>query len=168
MNYKNNDTNALALVLNSAVGKPFHAFFEETVWKGARAERTGYWMLDKTGATLAASSMHASLRDWARMGLYMMDILKGRAEGGACLSQYMKDATSRQVTNPGPTGASFRAYGYQTWVQNQAGFDGFVALGYAGQRLIVLPNRDRLMYIASTEEGDSQRLYEIARRWQLE
>ena len=101
-----------------------------------------YWKATPTGINDTEGGLYLTPRDLAKIGyLYLHD---GMWEGRRLLPEgWVAKATAPLVdTRPGV--ARSRKYGYQWWVLPSA--DGavraYAALGYGGQRLIVVPEYD--------------------------
>lgn len=105
------------------------------------------WPVDPQGIHLGASLMKLRAQDLVRVGRLYLDY--GEWEGRQILSQvWIKAATTAQVTAPyGPSDH----YGYLWWVHETGdGYDAFLAWGFAGQLLQVVPELD-LVAVVQTE-----------------
>lgn len=94
--YNGLDSEALSLVVHRATGMSLPMWFESTVWKKAGAEYQAGWYLDRDGTAVAEILVFATTRDFARVGLYVLEHLNGKA-GDACLQAFMKDAAHPHV-----------------------------------------------------------------------
>ncbi len=163
--YKSGDTLALSKIVERATGMTLAAWFDETVWRRVRAARTGHWEADRVGSTLAYAGFQASLRDWARIALW---VLETRRKKG-CLGDYVRAATSKQIPVPqirGRTGGGYRGYGYQWWLDNPY-TPGFWGKGYAGQEMAIHPETGKILikfsYRASLRSHEE--IYALFKTW---
>jgi CubicO group peptidase (beta-lactamase class C family) len=117
---------------------------------------------DARGTLVASSLVHATARDWARLGLlYLND---GWVEGPRGRVQVLPSGWTRHGRTPTPE-APFGQYGAQIWLN--AGVDDtgagrpwpslppdlFVARGYQGQVMAVFPS-ERLVVVRLGADGE--------------
>lgn len=97
--------------------------------------------LDANGVFVGSSNIYSSTRDWARLGLLMLN--KGQLNGHRIISE----GWVAQTTTPN-TSDNERAYGYQVWL-NQGDkelrwpdlpADAYAFTGNRGQRVMVVPS----------------------------
>jgi CubicO group peptidase (beta-lactamase class C family) len=164
--YKNNDTNALTLVVEAALKKPFTRYFEETIWHDVGAESQAHWNLDKEGHFAGWVGLHATLRDWGRLAIYILE--QSRITSQSCFSSYLKDATSSKIRNTLKlTGQSFGAYGYQFWTDNRYNSGkSFWMMGFAGQRVGINPDTGRVLVLFAHRSDFSIEVYRLFDSWQ--
>ena len=74
--YNNSDTNALMLAVNGSGN--FAQLFEQTVWQASRPEQSATWLTDKQGQLYASAGFGAVLRDWARLAMRSIALLKAQ------------------------------------------------------------------------------------------
>ncbi len=131
--YKTGETNLIGVLVSSATGKTLSAYLSEKVWKPFGMERDGAWMLGATGHEISGCCISASLRDYARFGMF---ILGGGIAGGKRVlpDDWLTHATTKQadIAVPG------RGYGYQWWTNDDGSF---AAQGIFGQGIFVDPKR---------------------------
>ncbi len=126
--YKTGETNLIGVIVTRATGKTLAAYASEKIWKPAGMERDGAWMVDASGQEIGGCCLSASLRDYARMGQFILEGAKGVVPKG-----WMASATGRTVS----TGNPDQSYGYQWWT-GPARFD---ARGIYGQMIHVVPSK---------------------------
>ena len=137
--YSGRDTSALALVVEGATGMKFQNWFEQTVWTKARTEAPGYWQLTKDDRVVAEAVILATTRDYLRVASYIIENVN--AVGNGCLTTFLREATSKQISTDRDGGR--RAYGYQIWVRQtgmplMSGYGGqFIAIDAANKRAVV-------------------------------
>jgi CubicO group peptidase (beta-lactamase class C family) len=131
--YKTGETNLIGVLVSSATGKTLSAYLSEKIWKPFGMERDGAWMLGATGHEISGCCISATLRDYARFGMF---ILGGGMAGGKKVlpDDWLADATSKQadIAVPG------RGYGYQWWTNDDGSF---AAQGIFGQGIFIDPKR---------------------------
>ena len=169
--YKNLDTQALSFVA-SGQGRPeFSASFANLFWPSVQAEQVAYWIHDQNGITHTPASFHATLRDWARIGLHIMD--ERRTPSADCYNRYVEKASTTQIPNQSKSfgndywiGRSFQGYGYQIWTDNTEDPRGtFYLNGYRGQRIAINAERQQMMVVFSVEESYMDKLYQLFASW---
>lgn len=139
--YNSGATELLAYLLKQGTGKQADAYAAEHLF-GPLGITDTYWKRTPTGLNDTEGGLYLTARDLAKIGyLYLHD---GQWEGRRLLPEgWVAQATAPLVdTRPGQPRS--RKYGYQWWGLPSA--DGAVrawaALGYGGQRLLVVPEHD--------------------------
>jgi CubicO group peptidase (beta-lactamase class C family) len=140
--YNNLDTDALALVVTGATKEPFHEYFNRKIWSQINSEFRGMWALDSNKQAIAHAYFFASVRDYSKIAVHLIDIYKGRT-GDACLRNYIKDATTAKKLVVGNIW-----YGYQFWVYG-ARSDTFAMWGHQGQEIIINPENEKIIVLTS-------------------
>lgn len=137
-NYSTGETQVLAEVLRSAVGRPLAEYLSERIWRPAGMEAEALWWLDSPeGTEIGGSGLSATLRDYARFGQFVLE--EGVVNGVAILpAGWMKEAAAPAHLRDG----SGLDYGYMWWTPTHpdALRDGaFTAQGIHGQYIYVNP-----------------------------
>ena len=137
--YNTGETNLVGVLVSAAVGKPLAQYLQEKIWHPAGMESEATWLLGKTGHEIAGCCIQAATRDYARMGLFVLD---NGAVGGKQIvpADWFAQATTKQfeIGEPG------RGYGFQWWTYD----DGSVAAqGIFGQGIFI--DRARKLVIAT-------------------
>ncbi|MEN9683934.1 MAG: hypothetical protein RLZZ427_1685 [Pseudomonadota bacterium] len=132
--YNTGETNLIGVLVSSAVGKPLAEYLQEKVWQPAGMESTATWLKGKTGLEIAGCCLQATTRDFARMGLFVLN--GGKALDGRQIvpADWFAQATTKQkdIGRPG------KGYGFQWWTYD----DGSVAAqGIFGQGIFIDPKR---------------------------
>jgi CubicO group peptidase (beta-lactamase class C family) len=137
--YNTGETNLIGVLVSSAVGKPLAQYLEEKVWHPAGMEAEATWLLGKTGHEIAGCCIQAATRDYARMGLFVLD--NGNVGGKQIVpADWFAQATTKQLE----IGEPGRGYGFQWWTYD----DGSVAAqGIFGQGIFI--DRARKLVIAT-------------------
>lgn len=136
-NYNSLDTAVIGWLVERVTSQPLTAYTTTMLWDPIGAEADAYWMLDGprgTGREFAAGGFNAVLRDYARIGLLMLD--GGRLEDSQIVpAQWVRDALTPPSGPPAP--GNLYSYGYQWWLLE--GTRAFTALGGLGQYIFVDP-----------------------------
>ena len=131
--YKTGETNLIGVLVSNATGKTLSDYLSEKVWKPFGMETDAVWMLGATDHEISGCCISATLRDYARFGLF---ILGGGVAGGINMlpDDWLPHATTKQadIANPG------RGYGYQWWTNDDGSF---AAQGIFGQGIFIDPGR---------------------------
>jgi CubicO group peptidase (beta-lactamase class C family) len=137
-NYSTGETHMVGAVLRAATGRWLADYLSEKIWSrlGMQADAT-WWLESPGGLEVAGSGLNATLRDYARFGLFMMNdgVIDGARvfpEGWRCQATTSRQIAGRQVD-----------YGYMWWAvpDSEGSFkDGaFSARGIFGQFMYVNP-----------------------------
>lgn len=94
--YNGLDSETLSLVVRGATGMPLPQWFESTVWQKVGAEFEAGWYLDREGNGVAEVLFFATTRDYARIGLYVLERLSGKVKD-PCLNEFIQDAAMPHV-----------------------------------------------------------------------
>lgn len=134
--YKTGETNLIGVLVQRATGKTLTDYAEAKIWRPFGMERDLFWMVDASGRNIGGCCLSAALRDYARIGLFVLSGGKGVTPDG-----WFADAT--RAWSPVGDG---RGYGYQWWV----GADGtFQAQGIFGQLIHIDPRRRLVIAMSS-------------------
>jgi CubicO group peptidase (beta-lactamase class C family) len=120
--YHNVDTLAIGeLIADLTSSKNMLPAFRKYVWENINAESSGVWLTDRHGNLIASGGFLATLRDWARLSLWVLD----ESKKDTCFSRYIKEMASNKIAGlkrEGDQGLWFQGYGYQTWVHRGGSF----------------------------------------------
>lgn len=131
--YKTGETNLIGVLVSSATGKTLSAYLSEKVWKPYGMEQDAAWMLGATNHEISGCCISATLRDYARFGMF---ILGGGVAGGKKVlpDDWLPQATAKQADIEVPG----RGYGFQWWTNDDGSF---AAQGIFGQGIFIDPKR---------------------------
>ena len=144
-NYSTGETFVAGALVRSAVGRPLAQYLSERIWSKSGMEADATWWLESPdGLEIGGSGLSATLRDYARFGLFLMN--DGMAGGERILpSGWVTEAGSGKSI-----GGKFVNYGYMIWpfaaspgATNQGAFQ---ARGIYGQHIYVNP-RERVVIV---------------------
>lgn len=132
--YNSGESHLLGSLLRAAVGDNLSSYLSRKIWSRFAMEHDGYWVLEEEyGAENGSCCFSATLRDYARIGLFALH--DGKLPDGTEIlpAGYMADATKAWSTGPG--------YGYQFWVNDGS----YSARGVFGQEIRVYPADDMVV-----------------------
>lgn len=144
--YNSGATLLLSQLLKQGTGKQADEYAQQHLF-GPLGITDTYWKKTPTGINDTEGGLYLTARDLAKLGyLYLHD---GVWDGTRLLPEgWVAKATSPLVdTRPGA--ARSRKYGYQWWVLPTAddASSAYAAIGFGGQRLIVVPDRDLIAVV---------------------
>jgi CubicO group peptidase (beta-lactamase class C family) len=160
-NYLNTNTEALGYIAHN-LGGLTHNFYKY-IWRPARTENKGYWLLDKNSIPVAQGGFSATTRDWARLAMHIIDVQKN---GTQCMKNFMENANTKQI-HSNWVAKSFGGYGFQVWTNPNFGDKkSFWWLGYGGQRVGIDLVRERIIIVTSMQEDYMSDIYLLFERFQ--
>ncbi len=128
-NYNTGETNVAGALVRAAIGGNLSAYLEEKVWQPFGMESDAVWMLhEPDGGELGGCCISATLRDYARIGLFAMR--GGELPDG---SRVLPAGWMTESTTPS---AGFEGYGYLWWLGDD---DTYAGIGIFGQLLWMDP-----------------------------
>jgi CubicO group peptidase (beta-lactamase class C family) len=127
-NYNTGETNLAGVILARAVGMPISRYASIRLWQRYGMEADAYWNVDEQGHEVAGCCIMARLRDYARIGQFMLE------DGAGLLPpDWVRDATAIHQPFPQPG----RGYGYFWWIEPNV----YRASGIFGQQIWIDPRR---------------------------
>ena len=148
-NYSTGETHVVGALLRAAVGKWLSDYLSEKIWSRVGMEQDALWWLEAPGGLeVAGSGICATLRDYGRFGLFMLD------EGVIGSEAVLPPGWTREASEPRLIGEEPLAYGYMWWpVADAAGsFDdgAYSARGIFGQYIYINPARRIVLVVLSS------------------
>ena len=138
--YNTGETDLVGVLVSKATGKSLARYASEKLWKPVGMERDGIWMLDLAGHERGGCCMSMTLRDYGRIGQFMLE--GGVARGQRVLPEWWTaQATTPQITE----GAPPPGYGYFWWMIPE----GYAARGIFGQSIVTIPE-ERLVVVVNS------------------
>jgi CubicO group peptidase (beta-lactamase class C family) len=128
-NYNTAETNLVGTLLRSAIGNNLSTYLSDKIWRPFGMKDIAKWTLTEPGGgEFGGCCLNATLRDYARLGLFAMS--GGTLPDGDRVlpPKWMDASTAPSPANPG--------YGYMWWIQDHGGY---AASGIFGQRIYVHP-----------------------------
>ena len=140
--YKTGETDLAGILVSNAVGKPMSQYLSEKIWARFGMEQDAVWVDDVAGHERGGCCMSMTLRDYARIGQFMLE--GGKAGGVQVVPEgWVADATSQHVVFP--AGGAETGYGYFWWLLP----DGYAAEGIFGQQIFVYPKEKLVIAVNS-------------------
>ncbi|MEG2050579.1 MAG: serine hydrolase, partial [Comamonas sp.] len=131
--YSTGETNLVGTLVQQATKKPLATYLAEKIWGPAGMEQQATWIVSKTGQEIGGCCIQASPRDYARMGLF---ILNGAQVNGQSIvpDGWWAEASTKHAD----IGMPGRGYGYQWWTYDDGSY---AARGIFGQGIFIDPKR---------------------------
>ncbi|MDZ4762878.1 MAG: serine hydrolase [Alphaproteobacteria bacterium] len=150
--YKTGETDLAGIVLSRALaGKSISQYASEKIWAPFGMERDAIWMVDQAGHERGGCCMSMTLRDYGRIGLFMLG-------GGKIGDRQVVPAgwTDEATTNRLSPEASARgaSYGYFWWSREAPNYE---AIGIFGQGIAVFPEDGLVIALNSAMPRASDR-----------
>ena len=129
-NYNTGETNLVGEILRAAIGNNAATYLSHKIWRPFGMEFDAYWSLGTPGGgELGGCCLNATLRDYARVGLFALH--NGRLRDGTAV---LPEDWMSQSIEPSK---GYDGYGYLWWL---FGDRGYAALGIFGQTIRVYPD----------------------------
>lgn len=152
-NYNTAETNLAGTLLRSAIGNNLSTYLSEKVWRSFGMESDAYWVLSEPGGgEFGGSSLNATLRDYARIGLFALR--EGKLRDG---TRVLPDDWMQESTSPSK---GYKKYGYLWWLQDDSAYS---ASGIFGQGIYVSPQDNLVIALHSARAQAS-----VDRDWELQ
>lgn len=138
--YNSGATELLSQLIKQGTGTHAHEYAAKHLF-APLGITDSYWKTTPTGLADTEGGLYLTARDLAKIGyLYLHD---GVWEGRRLLPEGWVTTSTTPLIDTRPGQARSRKYGYQWWVlpTRDGGATAYAALGYGGQRLIVVPDR---------------------------
>lgn len=144
-NYNTAETNVVGDIVRSAVGNNLSTYLSEKIWKPFGMEHDAFWVLTEPGGgEFGGSSLCATLRDYARIGLFAMS--NGVLSDGTAV---LPGDWMRESTTPSQ---GYAGYGYLWWLRDN---NSYAARGIFGQQIYVDPDINVVIAMHSARDDAS-------------
>jgi CubicO group peptidase (beta-lactamase class C family) len=149
-NYSTGETFVAGAVVRAAVGRPLAQYLSERIWTKAGMESDATWWLESPdGLEIGGSGLSATLRDYGRFGLFLMN--DGVVKGERILPEgWVREAGSSKII-----GGKSVDYGYMIWPfsagPGAVNAGAFQALGIYGQHIYVNPREHVVIVVWSAQ-----------------
>jgi len=144
-NYNTAETNLVGDVVRSAVGNNLATYLSEKIWKPFGMEHDAYWALtDIGGGEFGGCCLNATLRDYARIGLFAMN--------GGVLADGTKVLPDNWMADSTAPSKGYEGYGYLWWLR---GGGSYAASGIFGQRIHIDPANNIVIALHSARDDAS-------------
>ncbi|MEZ5291993.1 MAG: serine hydrolase [Vicinamibacterales bacterium] len=139
--YNSGATELLSYLLKQGTGQQAHEYAAAHLF-GPLGITDSYWKTTPRGLADTEGGLYLTARDLAKIGYLFLQ--RGMWEGTRLVPEDWVARATTPIVDTRPGQPRSRKYGYQWWGLPTA--DGaataYAALGYGGQRLIVVPDRD--------------------------
>jgi len=142
-NYSTGETHIVGALVQAVTGRPVADYLSEKLWAPLGMESDATWWLDSPGGLeVASSGLSATLRDYARFGLFLLN-------GGVIGDQHvLPEGWMEQASTPKIIGGEKIDYGYLLWPLHGRSF---AAIGIFGQFVFVDPDRKLVVAMWSAQ-----------------
>lgn len=155
-NYSTGETYVAGAVLRAAVGRSLSQYLSEKIWTPMGMESDATWWLDSpNGAEIGGSGISATLRDYGRVGLFLMN--DGFIDGKPTLPDgWMTAAGSEKIIGGKPV-----SYGYMIWPcdgqRAPVNAGAYQAIGIYGQYIYVNAREHVVIVVWSAQSKPTDR-----------
>ena len=147
--YDSGCSNLLPFIIQELTGETMADYLQPRLFDPLGIEQP-YWIVTEDGANRGGGGLHLTPREMAKIGFLYLN--EGRWDDQQIISPDWVERSTRMQSS----GDSFLSganighgpYGYQWWIAEVAGRPGFVAQGYGGQRIYVVPDLDLVVVTA--------------------
>jgi CubicO group peptidase (beta-lactamase class C family) len=161
--YHATDPLTLGIIINKTTGIEFAKWVEKEVLIPAGIKTYGIIGRDKFGYGNADAGIRLTMEDWVRFAIWV----KESQVANGCFGDYVRAASTTQISNHTDIGKSFGGYGYLIWTDNIRLADSYWAIGYGGQRIAWNHKNNRILVVFSNLENFMDNLYGLYREWAL-
>ena len=142
-NYSTGETQVAGALVRAATGKPVAEYLSEKIWSKVGMEADANWWLESPGGLeVGGSGLSATLRDYARFGLFLLN--DGVIKGERVLPEGWIKAASAPKVISGET----VEYGYMLWPLHGSSY---AAIGIFGQFVFVDPDKKLVVAMWSAQ-----------------
>jgi CubicO group peptidase (beta-lactamase class C family) len=144
-NYNTGETHLVGAALRVALSQSLSTYLSEKVWSAFAMESDAQWVLaTENGDELGGCCISATLRDYARLGLFAMR--NGVLPNGVAV---LPEGWMQQSTTPASTTSD---YGFLWWL---TGSGNYSASGIFGQTIQVYPQQNTVIAMQSFWPADA-------------
>ncbi|KQT18155.1 hypothetical protein ASG31_05325 [Chryseobacterium sp. Leaf404] len=122
----------LGLVLRKVIGCDLSSYLSEKLWKPLGMEYPAKWSTDENNTEKAFCCIHATARDFAKIGQLVMD------EGFWKEKQILSKEFCRKLISPS---AQNPAFAYNVWANRDHTVPHYFFYGFLGQFIIMIPEK---------------------------
>jgi CubicO group peptidase (beta-lactamase class C family) len=153
--YKTGESDLVGILVEHATHKHLADYLSEKIWAPFGMERDANWMLDLSGTEIGGCCVSMTLRDYGRLGLFVMGGAKSVVP-----ADYLAAATTKQVQSD----FDGMGYGYQWWIPGDGTYE---AVGIFGQSIYVNP-KEKLVIVTNSAwpEADAEKYYVVTDAYQ--
>jgi CubicO group peptidase (beta-lactamase class C family) len=146
--YSTGETSLIGVLVSQATGRTLSQYLTEKIWKPFGMESQASWLFSPDGIEMSGCCIQASLRDFARYGLFVLE--DGTINNTSILPDgWFATATSKQAD----IGYPGFGYGYQWWTFADGSF---TARGIFGQTIFIDPKRQLVVVFNGNWENATE------------
>ena len=136
-NYSTGETQVAGALVAAATGQNVSDYLSQKLWSPFGMEADANWWLESPdGLEIGGSGLSATLRDYARFGLFLLN--GGEINGEETLPDgWIEAASQKQVINN-----ELVEYGYMLWPLEGGAY---AAIGIFGQFVVVFPEQNMVL-----------------------
>jgi len=159
--YRSTDPLTLGVIINKKTGMDYVKWVEKEVLLPAGIKTYGIIGQDKSNYGIADGNVRLTMDDWIRFAIWVKEnqVAKG------CFGDYVRAASTTQISNNTSFGKAFGGYGYLIWTDNNRLKDSYWANGWGGQRIGWNHKNDRILIAFSNVENYMDDLYWLYKDW---
>jgi len=142
-NYSTGETHVAGALVAAVSGKPVAQYLSEKIWSKVGMEADANWWLEAPdGLEVGGSGLSATLRDYARFGLFL---LHDGVIGG---ERVLPEGWIETASTPKEVGGERVDYGYMLWPLHGRSY---AAIGIFGQFVFVDPDKNLVVAMWSAQ-----------------
>jgi CubicO group peptidase (beta-lactamase class C family) len=147
--YHGTDPILAGIILNKKTGETYAKYVENNILIPAGITSGAIFGVDHFGYAMAQGSLRMKLDDWTRLAIW----IKNSELSNDCFGNFVKEATTKQISNNSTVASDFYGYGYFTWTNSRFAPDTYWALGYGGQNIAWSKTNKKIMLLFSTNDN---------------
>lgn len=142
-NYSTGETHVAGALVQAATGKPVAEYLSEKIWSKVGMEADASWWLDSPdGLEVGGSGLSATLRDYARFGMFLLN------DGVIGEERILPEGWIEAASTPKVVAGKTVKYGYMLWPMHGRSY---AAEGIFGQYVFVDPDKNLVVAIWSAQ-----------------
>jgi len=145
-NYSTGETQVAAQLLQAAIGRPISDYLSEKIWANMGMESDANWWLDSPGGIeVGGSGFSATLRDYGRFGLFLLN--NGVVNG----ESFLPEGWLARATTPNVIDGNEIGYGFMVWpamvAEDSISEGAYAAEGIFGQWIHINPKENVVIVV---------------------
>ncbi len=142
-NYSTGETQVAGALVRAATGKPVAEYLSEKIWSKVGMEADANWWLESPdGLEVGGSGLSATLRDYARFGLFLLN------DGMIGDERVLPEGWIEAASTPKVVAGEMVDYGYMLWPMHGRSY---AAEGIFGQYVFVDPDTNLVVAMWSAQ-----------------
>jgi CubicO group peptidase (beta-lactamase class C family) len=142
-NYSTGETHVAGALVRAATGMPVADYLSEKIWSRLGMEADANWWLESPdGLEVGGSGLSATLRDYARFGLFLLN------DGVIDEQRVLPEGWVKAASTPKEVAGETVDYGYMLWPLHA---NSYAAIGIFGQFVFVDPDKKLVVAMWSAQ-----------------